>query len=267
MAKARKKPSKTASSSFGHATKRAPSRVVSRSTKRAASKKKAKARVPRPAKAAKPMKAARPRKARPVPKPRTKVRAKAGPVTAKKAKAPAVAAKKPAPKDKPRLAATPSLASPPTAASLVSRGTPTPAPRGSSRAMAIDAARLMHDDKCEDVVVLDVRDLCQVSDYIVIASGTSDRQMRAVSSHLKETGLVHNYTPFRTDIDDRATWCLVDFVDVVAHIFEPNTRAHYDIEMLWGDAPRIDWQRAAGEGQLPARAFGSSRSVAESSPA
>ncbi|MFN0012404.1 MAG: ribosome silencing factor [Phycisphaerales bacterium] len=264
MAKARKKPfKKTASSSFGHATKRAPSRVVSRSTKRAASKKKAKAKAPRPVKAAKVTRGARPAKARVKLAPR-----KAAPrAAAKKAKAPKAGAKKPAPQAKLRIVASPSLAQPPTAASLVSRGTPTPAPRGSSRAMAIDAARLMHDDKCEDVVVLDVRDLCQVSDYIVIGSGTSDRQMRAVSSHLKETGLVHNYTPFRTDIDDRATWCLVDFVDVVAHIFEPNTRAHYDIEMLWGDAPRIDWQRAAGEGPLPVRAFGASRSVAESSPA
>ncbi len=261
MAKARKKPSKTASSSFGHATKRAPSRVVSRSTKRAASKKKAKAKVPRPANAARPVKAARPRKAGIAPKARAKARG----VPVKKAKT--TGGKKPAPQAQPRLAATPSLASRPTAASLVSRGTPTPAPRGSSRAMAIDAARLMHDDKCEDVVVLDVRDLCQVSDYIVIGSGTSDRQMRAVSSHLKETGLVHNYTPFRTDIDDRATWCLVDFVDVVAHIFEPNTRAHYDIEMLWGDAPRIDWQRAAGEAHPPVRAFGTSRAVANGSPA
>lgn len=112
-----------------------------------------------------------------------------------------------------------------------------------SRAFAIAAARLMHDDKCEEVVVLDVRQLCQVSDYIVVGSGTSDRQMRAVASHLKQAGASQGYTPFRSDIDDTATWCLVDFVDVVAHVFEPNTRSHYDLEMLWGDAKRVPWER------------------------
>ena len=116
-----------------------------------------------------------------------------------------------------------------------------------SRAFAISAARLMHDDKCEEVVVLDVRQLCQVSDYIVVGSGTSDRQMRAVASHLKQAGASQGYTPFRSDMDDAATWCLVDFVDVVAHVFEPNTRAHYDLEMLWGDAKRVPWERDADE--------------------
>ena len=43
--------------------------------------------------------------------------------------------------------------------------------------------------------------------------------------------------------DDRASWLLADFVDVIVHVFEPNTRAHYDLEMLWGDAPRLEWER------------------------
>ena len=48
----------------------------------------------------------------------------------------------------------------------------------------------------------------------------------------------------RRSIDDRATWVLADFVDVVVHLFEPNTRAYYDLEMLWGEVPRIDWERS-----------------------
>ncbi len=114
-----------------------------------------------------------------------------------------------------------------------------------TRTFAVSVARLAHDDKCEDVLLLDVRGLSQITDYLVIASGTSDRQMRAVLEHVKELGDSTGHPSFRTNTDQGGTWLLADFVDVVVHVFEPNTRAHYDLEMLWGDAPRIDWRRPA----------------------
>lgn len=107
----------------------------------------------------------------------------------------------------------------------------------------IEAARLLSDDKCEDVVVLDVRKLSQVTDFVIIGSGTSDRQMRSVLKHVEELGDQLGYKAFRVSADERAVWLLADFVHVVVHLFEPNTRAHYDLEMLWGDAPRLEWQR------------------------
>lgn len=112
-----------------------------------------------------------------------------------------------------------------------------------TRELAIEAARVLSDDNCEDVVVLDVTGVSQVSDYIIIASGTSDRQMRSAASDVAATGATLGHTTFRQSVDDRATWVIVDFVDVVVHVFEPNTRAHYDLEMLWGDAPRVAWER------------------------
>ena len=112
-----------------------------------------------------------------------------------------------------------------------------------ARAFAVDAARLLADDKCEQVMVLDVRETSQVTDYIILASGTSERQMRSVLTHVEEMGRERGYPPFRSSEDQRATWLLADFVDVVVHVFEPNTRAHYDLEMLWGDAPHIPWER------------------------
>jgi ribosome-associated protein len=119
-----------------------------------------------------------------------------------------------------------------------------------ARAFAIEAARTLADDKCEDVVVLDVRSLSQVSDFIVIGSGTSERQMRSVLKNVREMGEKTGFMAFRSNDDERATWLLADFVHVVVHVFEPNTRAHYDLEMLWGDAERIPWARGARE---PAR--------------
>ncbi len=124
--------------------------------------------------------------------------------------------------------------------------TPTPTPTAASDetlAFAIEAARLVRDDKCEDVTLLDVRELSQVTDYIIVASGSSDRQMHSVLRHVEELGKGRNMPSFRSNADDRSTWLLIDFVDVVVHLFEPNTRAHYDLEMLWGDAPRIQWER------------------------
>lgn len=113
------------------------------------------------------------------------------------------------------------------------------------RQLALEAARLCADDKCTDVVVLDVRELSQVTDYIVIGTGSSDRQMRSVLDHIEDVGKPLGFPAFRVSRDDRSVWLLADFVDVVVHLFEPNARAHYDIEMLWGDAPKVDWKRAA----------------------
>lgn len=113
------------------------------------------------------------------------------------------------------------------------------------RQLALEAARLCSDDRCTDVIVLDVRDLSQVTDYIVIGTGTSDRQMRAVLDHVEQLGASMGFPVFRVSRDDRDVWLLADFVDVVVHLFEPNARAHYDLEMLWGDAPRAEWKRPA----------------------
>ncbi|MFZ4575544.1 MAG: ribosome silencing factor [Phycisphaerales bacterium] len=110
-------------------------------------------------------------------------------------------------------------------------------------AFAIESARLVRDDKCEDVVLLDVRQLSQVTDFIIVGSGTSDRQMGSVLKHVEDLGKTRGFSAFRTTTDDRSTWLLADFVDVVVHLFEPNIRAHYDLEALWGDAPRIEWER------------------------
>lgn len=112
-----------------------------------------------------------------------------------------------------------------------------------ARTLAIECARLVRDDKCEEVQLLDVRGLSQVTDYLIIASGTSERQMRSVLQHVDELGGKHGYSSYRSHSDDRSTWLLLDFVDVVVHLFEPNTRAHYDLETLWGDAPRVEWER------------------------
>jgi len=114
------------------------------------------------------------------------------------------------------------------------------------RDFAIEAARLLADRHCEAVRLLDVRGLSQVCDYVLIGSGTSDRQMKSLADELSDLGRDHDHAVFRTDLDDRVTWVVVDFVGVVVHLFEPDQRTHYDLEGLWSDAQIVPWQREAG---------------------
>lgn len=112
--------------------------------------------------------------------------------------------------------------------------------RDGARAFALDVAASLAADRCEDVTVLDVSNLTTVTACIVVASGTSDRQMRAALKHLNEVADGHGTRALHVSSDDNATWLLADFVDVVVHLFEPNARAYYDLEMMWAEAPRLD---------------------------
>jgi ribosome-associated protein len=112
-----------------------------------------------------------------------------------------------------------------------------------ARDFAIQAARLMDDRHCEDIQVLDVRGLSQVCDYVLIGTGTSERQMKSVAAELEDLGAESKNKVFRSNRDTGGTWIVIDFIDLVAHLFEPNQRAYYDIETLWSDAEPVDWQR------------------------
>lgn len=107
------------------------------------------------------------------------------------------------------------------------------------RQFAIDAAMTLRDSKCENLIVIDVRGLSPVTDYLVIGSGTSDRQMLGALQHVEDLAKSLARSSLSTSKDERATWLLADYIDVVVHVFEPNARAHYDLEMLWGDGTEV----------------------------
>ncbi len=112
--------------------------------------------------------------------------------------------------------------------------------RAGARSFAAALARSLVDDRCEDVVILDVSDLTTVTACLVVASGTSDRQMRAALKNLNAPAERFGTRAMRVSQDDSASWLLADFVDVVVHLFEPNARAYYDLEAMWPDAPRLE---------------------------
>lgn len=109
-----------------------------------------------------------------------------------------------------------------------------------ARAFARAIGTSLLGDRCENVVILDVTKMSPVTGFIVIGSGTSARQMRSSLENLSEVAQANGTSAFRISEDNDALWILADFVDVVVHLFEPNARAHYDLEMMWGDAPRVD---------------------------
>lgn len=119
-----------------------------------------------------------------------------------------------------------------------------PTRESAARSLAIEIARLLRDDKCTDIVVLDLRGISQATDYFIVASGTSQRQMRSAGLHAEELARERESKPISHNLAEKdANWFVLDFVDVVVHIFEPETRAFYDLEMLWGDADHVEWQR------------------------
>ena len=107
--------------------------------------------------------------------------------------------------------------------------------------LAVRLAREADATACEDVIIMDVRGISPVTDYFVIATGSSARQLRSVADSIEQVADEYGERPLGTEGRSDARWILLDFVTVVVHIFDPPSRAHYDLELLWGDAPRVDW--------------------------
>ena len=112
-----------------------------------------------------------------------------------------------------------------------------------AKAFALAAAEVAQGRHCSDITVLDLRGKSPATDYFVIATGTSDRQMRAVADEISQCARDHGFQRFGRAGYDQARWILLDFVDVVIHIFDSQYRQYYDLELLWGDAHKLQWER------------------------
>jgi len=114
-----------------------------------------------------------------------------------------------------------------------------------SQAIATAAAEAARDKQAADVVVLDVASLLTITDYFVICSVASGPQLKAVTEGVEDrirTGL--DRRPVRREGDADGGWLLLDYIDVVVHVFGEDERAYYDLERLWSDAPRPAWAAA-----------------------
>jgi ribosome-associated protein len=110
-----------------------------------------------------------------------------------------------------------------------------------AKAFAVEAARVAADRHCSDIVVLDLKGISPATDYFVIVTGTSDRQMRTVADEICVAAKSKGLGRFGRAGYEQGRWILLDFIDIVVHIFDSEYRDYYDLELLWGDAKRIDY--------------------------
>ena len=104
--------------------------------------------------------------------------------------------------------------------------------------LAIEAAS---DKKAEDIVALDVSELLVVTEYFVIATGRTNIQVRAIADEVEEQLRVKGgIKPIGREGESEAKWVLLDFGDLVIHVFQPQEREFYRLEKLWSDAPRLE---------------------------
>ena len=111
-----------------------------------------------------------------------------------------------------------------------------------AKKLALLAAKLAAERHCTDITVLDLRGISPATDYFVIATGTSDRQMRTVADEVSEEAKKMGFQRFGRAGYEQARWILLDFVDVVIHIFDSEYRDYYDLDLLWGDAKKLKWE-------------------------
>src|SRR3954449_13414733 len=115
-----------------------------------------------------------------------------------------------------------------------------------SHRRAITAARAAADKKGEDILVLDVGDIIGIAEVFVITSAGNTRQVRTICDEVElaikqEDGSA----PVRTEGLSSASWVLIDYGDLVVHVFLEETREYYGLERLWADAPHIAWEPAS----------------------
>ena len=102
------------------------------------------------------------------------------------------------------------------------------------------AVELLRDRKARDLTVLDLREVSGVTDYFLIASGTSDTHVKSIGDHLIDEFKKEGVRAGHVEGLRGGNWVLVDFFDFVVHVFHPSARGFYQLERLWGDAPAYE---------------------------
>jgi ribosome-associated protein len=104
----------------------------------------------------------------------------------------------------------------------------------------LDAAAAASSKTAQDVVILDVSKQVVITDYFLICSANSDRQVRTIADEIeKRLREDHSIKPYRREGEREARWVLLDYVDFVVHVFQAADREYYDLERLWADAPKM----------------------------
>lgn len=121
-----------------------------------------------------------------------------------------------------------------------------------SRKCAIVAAQAADEKKASDIMVQEVRELIGVTDFFVIATASNSRQVEAIIDEIEDQLREQmKVKPTHREGSSDGSWSLLDYGDIVVHVFQPETREYYRLEALWNDAPVIDLAVEAGLTDIP----------------
>jgi ribosome-associated protein len=116
--------------------------------------------------------------------------------------------------------------------------------------MAVRAARAAAEKQGRDIRVLEVGNLISITDYFVIVSGATDRQVKAIGEAVEDELRKVEIKPIRREGERDLRWLLLDYADIIVHIFHEEDRAYYELERLWKDAPQIRWEPTASRARM-----------------
>ncbi len=111
-----------------------------------------------------------------------------------------------------------------------------------ARKIALRSCEYALTKKAEDVLLMDLRELTDITDYFVVCSGTSEIQVRAIADAIRDGLQQDGVTALHVEGYESLRWVLLDYVSVVIHVFHSETRSYYDLESFWGDAPSQSYE-------------------------
>ena len=111
-----------------------------------------------------------------------------------------------------------------------------------SKEIAILCAKIADAKKAEDILIFDVRKLTSITDFFVICNGFNERQLQSIAGEIESQLHSHGIHAVGIEGYTNGRWILMDYVDVVIHLFDREMRHFYDLELLWGDAPKLLWK-------------------------
>jgi ribosome-associated protein len=114
--------------------------------------------------------------------------------------------------------------------------------------LARTLAEIADDKGARELVALDVRDLVGYTDYLVIGTARNQRQAKAIHDEIYHRMKRDGWLPARVEGEREAEWILMDYLDCVVHLFTPELRERYRLEVLWGEAPQLDLDLAGARG-------------------
>ena len=109
-----------------------------------------------------------------------------------------------------------------------------------AKEMVTAAAAAAADKKASDLIILEVYEILNITDYFLICSGKNDKQTKAIADEVRKTIRELGGKPLRAAGEDLGDWILIDYGDFVVHIFTEEKREYYQLERLWSDAPQLD---------------------------